>query len=161
MGTGKSVVGRKVSQYLRMDFIEMDEVITKRENKPINQIFKEEGEEYFRDLEKDLIEELSQENNLVVSCGGGVVLDENNVKRLKESGVMICLWANPQAIYDRVKAQKHRPLLNVSNPKAEIEELLDYRRPFYEKADHHIDTSDLSIEEVVDEVLSIARKHKE
>jgi shikimate kinase len=144
-----------------MDFIEMDEVITKRENKPINQIFKEEGEEYFRDLEKDLIEELSQENNLVVSCGGGVVLDENNVKRLKESGVMICLWANPQAIYDRVKAQKHRPLLNVSNPKAEIEELLDYRRPFYEKADHHIDTSDLSIEEVVDEVLSIARKHKE
>jgi shikimate kinase len=155
MGTGKTSVAKILAGRLKMQFVEMDSEIEKREDKPITRIFSEEGEDYFRKAEKETTAEISKKDNLVVSCGGGVVLDEDNIEKLKKTGIVICLWAGPNTIYERVKEKKHRPLLNVENPKKRIEELLEARRPFYEKSDYSIDTSNLSLEEAANKIIKI------
>ena len=161
MGTGKTSVGKVLAKELNMRFVEMDEVIEQREKRPITEIFAKDGEEAFRKIEKGLVAEISKEDNLVVSCGGGVVLDNENIKNLKSSGIMICLWAEPEVIYERTKDQFHRPLLNVKDPKKRIKELFNYRRPFYEVSDYSIDTSNLSIREVVDKIIKVIKNKKD
>ncbi|MCK5305859.1 MAG: shikimate kinase [Candidatus Omnitrophica bacterium] len=157
MGTGKTAAAKKVARKFSMAFVEMDEVIEKKENKTINEIFKEKGEAYFRKVEKGVVLEVSGGNNQVVSCGGGVVLDEENISRLKSSGIVICLNASPEVIYERVRRQTHRPLLRVENPEGRIRELLALRRPFYQKADFSINTSSLSIEEAAEKIVSLTK----
>ncbi len=104
------------------------------------------------------MKEISLADNQVVSCGGGVVIDEANVNLMKDSGVLICLQARPDVIYKRVKNNKDRPLLNVENPQVKIEELLRIRRPYYQKANYIIETDNLSVQQVAQEVKSIFLK---
>ncbi len=154
MGTGKSVVGKLLAKKLNMDFVESDEMIEIREKMPIKDIFEKKGELYFRLVEKEVVEEASQRKNVVISAGGGAIADEDNLKNLKNSGIIICLKASPETILRRTKDLKTRPLLNIPDPKKQIEELLQKREVYYSKADFSIDTDNLSIDEVVAKVIT-------
>ena len=149
MGTGKSVVGKKLAAKLNKDFVESDDMIEAREKMPIRDIFEKKGEPYFRRVEKEVIKEASSRKNVVISAGGGAIVDEENFNNLKNSGTLICLKASPDTILKRATDLKTRPLLNVPDPKKRIEELLKKREPYYNKANFIIDTDNLSIEQVV------------
>ena len=153
MGTGKTVVGKKLASKRGMKYVSMDEEIEKKEKRSISEIFSKDGEPYFRKVEKEVAKELSGRDNLVIDAGGGVVLDQENISYLKASGRMICLNASPDVIFKRTEKHKHRPLLNVSDPRKKIEELLQHRARHYGNADIQIDTSHNDIDKVVREIL--------
>jgi len=152
MGTGKSVVGKLLAKKLGRDFLELDELIEAKEKMPIRDIFEKKGEPYFRLVEKDVVKEARLRKNTVISAGGGAIIDEDNLRNLKTSGTIICLRASPDTILKRTKNIKTRPLLNVPEPKKQIEELLKKREPYYNKADFSIDTDALSVEQVTSEI---------
>lgn len=155
MGTGKTAVGRALSKRLKMTYISTDEVIIDKERRSINDIFKKSGEVYFRRVEKEVVEKVSELENFIIDAGGGAVLDEDNLKNLKRNGLVVCLSATPEIIQERTRRYHQRPLLNVDDPKAKIKELLDCRAPFYAKADYTIDTTDLSIEEAAERIIEL------
>jgi shikimate kinase len=152
MGTGKTAVAKLLAKDMAMKYISTDEVIEDKERRSINEIFKKSGEPYFRRVEKEVVKKVAQLNNFVIDAGGGVVLDKENIQNLKRNGSIICLSATAEVILERTKRYHHRPLLNVENPKAKIEELLRFRAPFYAQADFFIDTTGLSIEQVTQEI---------
>lgn len=153
MGTGKSAVGKLLAEKLNRDFIELDNLIEAKEKMPIKDIFEKKGESYFRKIEKQIVKESVLSKNAVISAGGGAVIDEDNFKNLKKSGIVICLKASPDTILKRTKDLKTRPLLNVPDPKKQIEDLLKKREIYYNKADFNISTDDLNIEQVVERIL--------
>jgi len=157
MGTGKTAVGKEIARQLDRKFVDLDSLIEKRQNRKISQIFAEDGEPYFRKVEKKVLKQTSAKRDLVVSCGGGIVLDKENIRIMKDTGAMVCLSASPEVIIARTRGYKHRPLLNVDNPKKRIKELLEFRAPFYAQSDHTIDTSDLSVAEVAKRILEYVR----
>lgn len=157
MATGKTAVGKEVARQLNQQFLDLDSLIEEKQKKKISQIFTEDGETYFRSLEKQALREISVGRDLVVSCGGGIVLDKENIQIMKQTGIMICLSARPEVILVRTRSYRHRPLLNVDNPQNKIEELLKIRAPFYAQADYTIDTSDLTVSSVVNKVLEYVR----
>jgi len=148
MGTGKSVVGKHLAAKLDRDFIELDDIIEAKEKMSIKDIFEKKLEPYFRQVEKEVAKEAAKREDVVISAGGGAVMDEENFKNLKNSGIIICLKASPDTILKRTKNLKTRPLLNVPDPKKQIEELLKKREPYYNKADFSINTDNLTIEQV-------------
>jgi len=154
MGSGKSAVGHRLAKQLGMSYLDADGLIEKTEKMSIKDIFAKKGEPHFRDLETEVIKTLQDYDKLVISTGGGMVLREENVRMLKEIGPLVLLWAEPDVIYQRIKDQTHRPLLNVPDPKAEIKMILGFREPIYNKvADFKIDTSKLSVEEVTSKIF--------
>ena len=155
MGTGKTVCAKELSKRLNLKYVSTDELIEKKENTPISDIFAKKGEAYFRKLEKDAIKEASSFDGVVIDAGGGAVLYQENIDNLKKNGIVICLWADPEAIDKRTKGFSHRPILNVKKPLEKIKELLAVRKDFYERADHHIHNSKMSIEEVLKEIEGI------
>jgi len=158
MGTGKNAVGRLLAEQLKMDFVDTDSVIEQREGRAISEIFEVDGEPHFRKIEKEVCREVSRKDNTVVSAGGGAVLDEENINNFKKGSIVICLQATADAILERTKHHKHRPLLNVPDPKTRIQELLDQRASHYAKADHFIDTGTLVPEEVAAKIIDIWKK---
>lgn len=157
MGAGKTVVGKRLAVVLGLKFVDLDDLIEAKEGKKITEIFKEKGEPYFRKAEKEITQETAKSAGLVIACGGGVVLDKENIAALKENGIMIYLKADAEVILRRTQKHTHRPLLNVDAPKKKIEELLEFRALYYAEADFTIDTSNLSIEQAVDKVLEIVK----
>lgn len=155
MGAGKSVVGKKLATLLKRKLVSTDVLIVEREKRPISDIFKDSGEPYFRAVEKETVAEVSKRTDLIIDCGGGVVLSRENLNNLKENGIVIYLKAGAEVILERVKHEKHRPLLNVPDPKAKINELLSIRQSYYEQAHHTIDTSTKTPEEVAREILKL------
>ena len=155
MGTGKTAVGLELAKKKKWPFVDLDELIELKEKRSIADIFSKKGETYFRKLERQALKEVAKEKEFVVSCGGGIVTNEDNIKTMKESGKIICLSASPEIILERVKGHTHRPLMNVTQPKKQIEQLLKLRAPFYAKADKVIDTSHLSVEEVSARIMKI------
>lgn len=153
MGTGKTEVGRLLARKLGYKFIDADSVIEEDQKMPITEIFKRFGEPYFRDIESKVIKRLSEMEGVVISTGGGAVLRQENMDNLRKNGIIICLMASPETIYERTKKDTSRPLLQVENPLQRIKELLDFRRPYYEKADIMIDTDGKTPEEVAREIL--------
>ncbi|MCM8792487.1 MAG: shikimate kinase [Candidatus Omnitrophica bacterium] len=155
MGTGKTTVGKALAHRKKWSFIDLDELIELKERKRIVDIFAQEGEVYFRRREKEVLKEVAKENNFVVACGGGIVLDEENIKIMKETGIVICLTARVDVILKRTTGFTSRPLLNTSNPKERIEELLKKRAPFYARIEKTVDTSNLSVEKVVEKIIEL------
>lgn len=153
MGTGKSAVGRLVAEQLHFAFLDTDTVIEARTGKRIPQIFAEQGEPYFRQLEDKIVKELALRERTVISTGGGLVVNPENMASLKQHAFVVCLWARPEAIYARVKDQNHRPLLNEANPIEKIRALLAERAPFYKQANVLLNTEIRSPREVAQQVL--------
>ncbi len=153
MGTGKSVVAQMLAKRLKKSVISTDDLIVEREKKSIHDLFKQDGEPYFRKVESEMVKKAARMENVVIDCGGGVVLKEENLKTLKQNGPVVALSASPAVIYERVKDHRHRPLLNVSDPAAAIERILKERKPFYGKADFQVETDHLTVEEVVSEII--------
>jgi shikimate kinase len=161
MGTGKSTVGQLVADALRFEFIDTDATIEERAGKNISQIFASEGEPSFRKMESNLVQELSTQERYVISTGGGLVVNPDNLASLQHHCLIICLWASAETIWQRVRHQTHRPLLQNSNPAEKIRALLKERTPAYKKADTMITTELRSPREVAMQVLkqfSLARK---
>jgi len=155
MGTGKTAVGKALARELERDFLDIDELIEKESGISISEIFFNFGEEHFRRLEAEKAKEVSKYENTVIATGGGIVLREENMKNLRKNGVLICLSARPEVIIARTKAEKNRPLLDTPYPSETIKELLRFRAPLYARAEAMIDTSDLTIDEVVTEIKKI------
>ena len=160
MGTGKSVVGRELAKKYKRQFIDLDELIEMKEKRRICDIFVKDGEPYFRRIEKKALRGVAVEKKLIVSCGGGIVIDKENIQLMKKTGLIICLTATPQVILKRVSGCKHRPKLNVAQPKKQIEFLLKLRFPYYAQADETINTSRISVKEVVGRVLKLMANRK-
>ncbi len=152
MGTGKTHAGMILARKLHKEFLEMDEEIERRQGMRIADIFSQKGEPYFRRLEKDLLLELAAKEDLVVSCGGGLMCNEEHREVLKGSGTVVCLTASAEVVLKRTRGQGHRPLLNVDNPLATINRLLAERSPHYQLAHCHIDTDRLTPEEVAERI---------
>ncbi|MDO8525060.1 MAG: shikimate kinase [Candidatus Omnitrophota bacterium] len=155
MGTGKTTIATSLSNKLDMRYVSTDDLIEKREKRTINEIFTKEGEDYFRDVESEVVREVSGMDGLVIDTGGGVVIREENLANLKSTGVVICLTADENTIMARTKKYKHRPLLNVEDPKLKIRALFARRAPLYAKCDHCVDTGKLTARQTVDKVIEI------
>lgn len=162
MGTGKTAVGRALAQKLRKDFIELDAVIEKNAGQSIPEIFRRDGETGFRELEIKAVRDVSVKKNVVIACGGGIVLNTINIDRLKKGCVIICLTAAPSVILKRTASDRGgRPLLNVADRAQEIKKLLDFRRPFYTRAaDIIVNTSRRTIDGVVDKILETLKENE-
>lgn len=158
MGTGKTSIGRQVAQSLGFEFVDTDEQIVELVGKPITEIFSEEGEDYFREMETKILRSAASSGNKVISTGGGAVLREENRRFLSEAGYVIWLNASPKAILERVSRNRERPLLQTADPLGTIETLLGQRRQWYlDTADFTIDTDELSPDEIAFGVCESAR----
>lgn len=159
MGAGKTAVGRALAQKLRRQFVELDTIIAERTGKPIMDIFRDDGEIAFRELEIAVTKEVAGDNNLVIACGGGLVLNRINVDRLQRNGRIVYLTTAPSIILKRTAGAKNeRPLLETADRAMKIKEMLSFRKPFYERAaDFKVNTSRLSVESVVTEIIERLR----
>lgn len=158
MGAGKSTIARRLRDIYGMRLIEMDEQIEAQEGMPISKIFATRGEEYFRQLETGLLTGLQQEENTVVSCGGGVPMRECNVEAMRRSGTVVYLSAQPETIYERVRHTHNRPLLEGNMNVEYIAGLLQARLSKYmEAADVTVPTDGRSAEEICREILSAVK----
>ncbi|HYG36567.1 MAG TPA: shikimate kinase [Clostridia bacterium] len=153
MGTGKSSVGRLIADTLHFTFLDTDYVIENRIGLSISEVFKRHGEPVFRDWERRLVEELTLRNDTVISTGGGLPINPANLESLKTHALVVCLWASPEAIYERVKDHSHRPLLDEPDPLAKIRHLLSIREPYYRQADVLVSTEMRSVREVATQVI--------
>lgn len=161
MGVGKSRIAAYFQKKFKMKVIEMDELIEEREGMSISDIFKVHGEEYFRDLETALLIELQAQTNLVISCGGGTPLRERNVQEMRKKGVVIWLTAKPETIFERVKDNHARPLLEKNKTPEAIGELLKQREEKYKiAADYVIATDERYDYEICEEILHKLENHK-
>ncbi len=160
MGTGKTVVGKALAEKLGRSFVELDLLIEQWAGKSIPDIFQQDGEAAFRELEIEVTEEISKGKNLVIAGGGGIVLNTINIERLRKNARMVYLTASPGVILKRVADEKgQRPLLDVANPALTIREMLSLRKPFYERAaDIEIDTSKLDIDAVAEQIIGKLRE---
>ncbi len=157
MGTGKSAVGRRVATKLGFCYIDVDSSIEEKEGLTITRIFDAKGEVAFRDMERTFIESGHPSESCVVSCGGGLVVPEGMPELLRSKGVLVCLWATPEAIFERTKGQSNRPLLNVPNPLQRIRELLAEREPRYLASGNLVSTTERTLDQVSDAVLRLYR----
>lgn len=153
MGTGKTTISKLVAEKLGMQWVDLDDMIMKKENRSIVDIFNEEGEGYFRELEKKVLLEIAETGGYVVSTGGGIVIVDENIEVMRKNGVIVTLIASPEVIYERVKDDQERPLLQVLDPLDQIKRLLFERAHFYIKGDIIIDTSYDTPECLADEII--------
>ncbi len=159
MGAGKSTISQALNSVFAMDVIEMDQVIAQREGMGIPEIFEVHGEEYFRNLETELLRELQCRKGAVISCGGGVPMRDENVIEMKKNGKVILLTASPETILKRVKNNHDRPLLEHNKNVGFIRELMEKRRAKYEAAaDIIIQTDHKSEFEICEEIIGYAKE---
>jgi shikimate kinase len=158
MGTGKSTIGRVVAERLNRPFIDMDEVIVQEAGCPVPEIFARHGESTFRQMERELCQKLSTRSGLVISTGGGALIDAHNRALMTSSAVVICLTANLQALLERLQADTNRPMLNATDTQQRIGELLAIRKAAYDSLPYQIDTSTQTPEETVEAVLALWHK---
>lgn len=152
MGVGKSTVGRQLASELDFEFVDTDELIEQRTGMKISEIFATAGEPAFRELERQLLEEMKGWDAKVIATGGGLIVQPGNLDALKESALVVCLWAGPETIHQRTKHQSHRPILQTEDPEAKIRDLLAEREPFYKQADLLISTELRPVREIAGNV---------
>lgn len=156
MGSGKTTIGRALSQALDKTFIDMDQEVQKQENRTITEIFQTDGETYFRNLETEFLKSLKEMNNSIISTGGGVIIKDENINILKDLGTVIFLHADVEQIINNVGHDKSRPLLQTDDYKETIRELLESREGKYlSAANIIIQTTGKSIVSIVNEIISL------
>lgn len=155
MGVGKSRIGRELARALMLHFIDLDRYIERRTGLSIPDIFRHLGEEAFRRMEKEAVQELLGKDYLVLSLGGGTFMDPENRHALLARGPVVCLWASPETILERATRKPgERPLLQVADPLERIRTLLTERAPIYRQAHVHVSTDHRRVEEVVEEIVA-------
>ena len=158
MGAGKSTISDFLKTVFAMEIVEMDQIIAERQGMSISDIFETYGEEYFRDLETNLLIEMQSRTNVVISCGGGVPMRERNVVEMKKNGRVILLTAKPETILERVKDNHDRPLLEGNKTVPYIAQLMEKRREKYEAAaDIVIETDGKSELQICEELVQSLR----
>lgn len=155
MGTGKSATGRVLAERLGRTLLDMDTEIERREGRTIPNIFRDSGEPHFRALERALVRELAGRSDVVISAGGGIVLNPDNMADLEAAGLVVCLEASPECILERVRHETHRPLLQGADRLERIRALLDTRRPMYERVRFRIHTDGQTPEQTAELVLAL------
>ena len=158
MGTGKSSIGKLLSAKLGYKFIDSDQQIEYDLKMSISDIFAKHGETYFRQAEHRIIKKISQYNKAVISTGGGVVLNKDNMVELRKKGMVISLSASIDTILERTNRRNNRPLLEQEDRKAAITELLAKRTEFYADADLVVDTGKYNPQEVVHIILNFLKE---
>lgn len=153
MGTGKSTAGRLAADSLRFNVFDTDELVEKQAGKSVSRIFSENGEAAFRVFESAVVADLCAVKHAVISTGGGIGANEDHIQSLKNHALVICLWASPEAIWQRVRLQTHRPLLQGPEAKTKIRDLLATREPVYRQADVLINTEVRSVREVALQIV--------
>ena len=160
-GTGKTYIGKDLAKAIGKEFQDTDDLIVEKAGKNIPEIFSEDGEENFRDLESTVLEEVAAKDGFVIGCGGGIILRDENIEKLKKTGIVILLEASPEIIYERIKGDQNRPALTNKNELEEIKHVLSERQEKYRKAaGHKIDAENYSIEENVKQIIEILKKEK-
>lgn len=154
MGTGKTAVGRILAERLGMRFVDMDDVIVERAGKSIPRIFAEDGEPYFRSMERRIVQDLASEHGLVIAAGGGVVTNPDNVADFEATCLVVCLNATPEVIFERVARDTNRPLLDCEDKMGRIRSLLEARAHLYNAIGCRVDTAGLTVDEVADRVAA-------
>ena len=153
MGTGKSSVGRLAAEALQFAFVDTDELIEAQCGMTIEEMFKQQGEPVFRQIEQQAVQDLSAREKTVIATGGGLVVNPANLASLKTHALVVCLWASPEIIWERVQTQTHRPLLQTTDPLGKIRELFAVREPYYRQADVLVQTNDRSPKDVAQQVM--------
>ncbi len=154
MGAGKTTIGKQLAKFLGWAFVDSDHEIIARTGVKIPIIFDVEGEEGFRRREKDVIDELTQRQDLVLATGGGAVLDADNRNLLRQRGVVVYLCASPEQLYKRTGRDRNRPLLQAGDPQEKIRQLLALRDPLYrDVADIVMETGEESVRSVVKKLM--------
>ncbi len=161
MGTGKTTVGRAVAQKLGFQLLDSDHEIERRKQKPVAQIFAEEGEVAFRVLEREFIEAGHPPRQQVVACGGGLIVPPGMLEMLQAKGVVMCLHASLDTILRRTQGNRNRPLLNVDDPGERIRTLFAQREPIYKRAGTTILTDGRQLTDIVSHVLRAYRREAE
>jgi shikimate kinase len=149
MATGKSSVGRRLAEVLGYDFLDMDAAIEAEESISIPQIFSSRGEPAFRELESRMVDRIAKQNRHVIATGGGTVVNPVNLEKLKRCGILINLTADVQTILSRAGSGDDRPMLRAADREERIRSLMERRAHAYAQADFSIDTSSLTVDEVV------------
>jgi shikimate kinase len=160
MGTGKSEVGKRLAARLEWTFIDTDMLIERELGTSIAELFTQKGEAYFRAHERRIIAQTCQQQDCVIATGGGAIVDLVNAELLKKSGLVVCLTAPSEVIYNRVKGNANRPLLQGDKPLAKIRTLIADRAQAYARADVMVETSQRSLDDVVHAVLAVYEKSK-
>ena len=155
MGTGKTTVGKLLAEKTGMPLLDMDSLIVERAGTSINEIFADDGEPHFRMLERTIAQELATQNGQIISTGGGIVLNPDNIVDFEKNGLVVCLLASAETVLDRVRNDNSRPLL-AGDKEANIVELLDSRKSLYEAIEHKIDTNERrSPESIATEIIDL------
>jgi shikimate kinase len=159
MGTGKSTVGMCLAKKTGKIFLDTDYLIESREGKSINEIFLTYGEDYFRNLENNILKEICISRDVIVATGGGTLLYEENFQLAHDCGIPILLWANPEVIMKRLRGEEDkRPLLSGADRLEKITALLNKRKDSYNRFEYRVDTSNLTVEQVVVKIIELCRE---
>ena len=153
MAVGKSAVGRTLARKLGRRFVDLDKIIEKSEGMKVKDIFSRKGESYFRRAEKQALAAVLFQGEQVIATGGGVVIDEENLRLLRERSFLVCLTAAPEVLLRRAEKSRRRPLLEGRDWAQRIRQLLAQREPKYAQAHVAVDTSDLTVEQVVEKII--------
>lgn len=154
MGCGKTTIGEKLAYKLNYNFVDSDKQLQKEAGISINDIFKLYGENYFRKLENSIINSIAKSKSQVIATGGGIIKNENNIKLLKKSGIILYLKASPEHIYNNIKNDTSRPLLQCEDKLAKIKELLSERENLYQMyCDISIEVSNHSIDNIINQII--------
>ncbi len=140
MGSGKTTLGKLLSEQTGMPLVDMDTQIEERAGKSINDIFAQDGEAHFRALEREMAQELASKDGQIISTGGGIVLNPDNIADFEKTGLVVCLLVDADTVLDRIRHDSSRPLL-ADDKEAKIIELLQSRKHLYESITHKVNTS--------------------
>ncbi|MBP2641584.1 MAG: aroK [Firmicutes bacterium] len=158
MGTGKTSVGRLLARQLKRPFVDVDKMIEIACGAAISEIFQKHGEKFFREQESEMIAKAASYENAVIATGGGVVLNAENIARLRCNGVLVTLTASPEVILERTAKRTTRPLLNAPDREQTVKALLENREPLYQEADYIIDTTSGSLHQIAQKIIVLLRQ---
>jgi shikimate kinase len=158
MGTGKTTIGRAVAYRLKYQLLDSDHEIERQEDRTVAEIFDEQGEDYFRELERRFIDKGHAETNCVVACGGGLVVQPGMLDKLQKKGVVVCLHASLETILQRTSANRNRPLLHVDDPMDRLRNLYAEREPIYRRAGAVILTDHRPTSDIISHVMRVYRR---